>query len=117
MDYNEIRNSRPSIVGQALQLAGQLLAPPEEIDCGVIGKVSGQSLMEAGRRYDELTRGSCHPQLAALVFDVTGDFRALDFYFPIVNSLKHDEEARQDFYNAVRYIAGHPGLDMRVYAE
>ncbi len=117
MDYNDIRNSRPSIVGQALQLAGKILTPPEEIDAGEIGKISGHSLIEAGRRYDDLTTDSCRPQLAALVFDVTGDFRALDFYFPIVNSLKHDETARQDFYNAVRYISGHPGLDMRVYAE
>src|SRR6476661_7344855 len=117
MDYNDIRNSRPSIVGQALQLAGKMLTPTGELEAGEIGKISAQNLMDAGRRYDELTRGSCHPQLAALVFDVTGDFRALDFYFPIVNSLKHDEAARQDFYNAVRYISEHPGLDMRVFAE
>src|SRR4051812_774611 len=117
MDYNDIRNNRPSIIGDALQVAGKAFNSLEDIDCGEIGKVSSQAIMAAGRRYEELTRGSSHPQLAALVFDVTGDFRALDFYFPIVNSLKHDEAAREDFYNAVRYIAGHPGLDMRVYAE
>jgi hypothetical protein len=117
MDYNDIRNSSPGIVGQALQLAGRVFTPPEQIDCGEIGPVSGRSLIEAGRRYDDLTNGNCHPQLAALVFDVTGDFRALDFYFPIVNSLKAEAATRQDFYNAVRYIANHPGLDLRVYAE
>ncbi len=117
LNYDDIRNSRPDLVGQALQVGGQLLQPQGNLDCGEVGPVPVQAIMEAGQRYQALTKGSCAPQLAALVFDVTGDFRALDFYFPIVNSLKHDEAARQDFYNAIHYIGSHPGFDMRVIAE
>lgn len=117
LDYAKLRNARAVLEGNSLKLGDERLEAGQSIDCAEIGPVAGEELRRAARYYDDLTGGACRPQLAALVFDVTGDFRALDMYFPITNGLRSEEAARQDFYNAINYIASHPNLDLRLYAE
>lgn len=117
-DYNTQRNGQVSVNGGVASLGGQALNALQTIDCGEIGFVSGEQLARATNHYQSLSGGNCRVQLAALVFDATGDMRALDFYFPITSMLKASSEAdRMEFYNAVRYIANHPNFDLRVYAE
>jgi len=60
--------------------------------------------------YDSLTNGQCRPQAAALNFDATGDFRSLDFYFPIVRILDDVDS----FYLLVQHIAEHPNFDLQL---
>ncbi len=114
LDYNQVRNVPLKTDGETIELAGQFLNPTDQFDCGEIGLVAAGQLAQVAWRYAQITEGACRPQLAALLFEATGDFRALDFYFPITNGLKADEAARQDFYNGMRYIAAHPGLDLQV---
>ena len=60
--------------------------------------------------YDSLTNGQCRPQAAALNFDATGDYRLLDFYFPIVRILDDVDS----FYLLVQHIAEHPNFDLQL---
>lgn len=69
------------------------------------------SVEEARRRFGALTGGQCNPQTGALNFDVTGEARALDRYFPIVNML--DESQIDSFHRLIRSIAGHPNFDIQ----
>lgn len=60
--------------------------------------------------YDSLTNGQCRPQVAALNFDATGDFRSLDFYFPIVRILDDVDS----FYLLVQHIVEHPNFNLQL---
>jgi hypothetical protein len=53
-----------------------------------------------------LTHGACQPQLAALVYAVTGHPRALDHYFPLARLLAPPE--RDAFDELLRATAAHP---------
>ncbi len=117
MNFTSLRNVPFSLNGERLEFGGQAVEPHENVDGSEAGPVSGGQILAAARRYQELTGGAVRPQLAALVFDVTNDFRTLDFFFPITNGLKGDEAARLDFYNALRYIGNHPNLDLHLYGE
>lgn len=68
------------------------------------------SFSTASAKFDSLTKGQCRPQAAALDFDTTGDFRSLDFYFPIVRILDEVDS----FYLLVQHIAGHPNFDLQL---
>jgi hypothetical protein len=114
VSYTQFRNSALNLSNGQIELAGNILSLNDYLDCDEIGKVPVEELAQATRRYTELTDGNCRPQLAALVFDVIGDFRALDFYFPITNSLQADPNTHQDFYTGIRYIAHHPSFDLQV---
>ena len=116
-NFLALRNKSFEVSGAGLQLDGQSLGPGQHLEAGPLGLVSAEQLMGAARRYYDLTGGTVRVQVAALVFDVTADFRALDFYFPITNSLQDNDAAHQDFYNGVRYIANHPNFDLRVYGH
>ncbi len=111
-DYMQVRNAAVNLTPQGLEVGGRILNAFVPLDCGELGQVSVEQLAQAARYYQEFSEGSCRPQLAALVFDITGDFRALDFYFPITNGLHGNPQARQDFYEAIKYIANHPNLDL-----
>lgn len=117
MDFRTVQNSRVNLQNDFVEIAGQIYAGTDEVDAGEIGKVSGAALSEAAKRYARLTNNAAVPQLAALVFDVTGDLRALDFYLPITRLFYNNEQERLNFYAAIRYISGNPNLNLRVYAE
>jgi hypothetical protein len=117
INYNQIRNTPLKLGGQGIDIAGNLINQLDELDCGEIGIVKVKDLAQAAQYYLDFTEGTCRPQMAALVFDVTGDYRALDFYFPITSSLKSDPNLRQNFYDGIKYIANDPGLDFRVFGR
>jgi hypothetical protein len=72
--------------------------PPETVfDCGAaIGPVPAAAVVAAQARVAALTAGECRPQLAALVYAVTGCPRALDHYFPLARTLPPAEQAAFD---------------------
>ncbi len=115
IEFNTQKNNSFDIVNNTLLIASQPVKPTDQINCGEIGLVPGEALIGAARRYYDLTSRTCKPQLAALIFDITGDMRALDWYVPITRSLLGNEPARLDFYAGIRYIVGHPNLDARVF--
>lgn len=117
-NFAGMRNAAISLNGSGLELAGQSFGPGESLEMGESGLISVEQLARAARHYSDLTNSTVRPQLGALVFDVTSDLRALDFYFPITSMLKQQgENDRMQFYAALRFIANHPGFDLRVYAE
>src|SRR3712207_772199 len=93
-DYYSQRNSNVSVYGGVASLGEQSLTALQTIDCGEIGMVSGEQLARATNHYQSLSGETCRVQLAAIVFDATGDMRALDFYFPITSMLKANEADR-----------------------
>ena len=68
------------------------------------------SFSTASAKFNTLTNGQCRPQAAALNFDATGDYRLLDFYFPIVRILDDVDS----FYLLVQHIAEHPNFDLQL---
>jgi hypothetical protein len=87
-----------------------------KLDCGEnIGLVAVSDIAEAANYYQQLTGGSCQPQLAALVFVASGQVRALDWYFPITNMLSPGEVSA--FYQFVQHILQHPGFDLRLLGD
>ena len=75
-------------------------------------QVPPHSIEEAHKRFEQLTNDQCQPQLGALNFDVTGDVRALDHYFPITKMLSDTEI--ESFYQLVTHIAEHPNFDIQL---
>ncbi len=57
------------------------------------GQLTARALAAAAARYDALTAGACSPQLAAVVYDLTGQPRALDPYHPLLRWLPAPEQA------------------------
>lgn len=80
-----------------------------------VGTVAAQSVVQAMDEFVRLTSGHCNPQFAALVFNATNNFRALDWYFPITNMLTPPE--LDSFYGLVQRIAAHPNFDLRLIGE
>jgi hypothetical protein len=74
-----------------------------------------KSKEEARARFDQLTGGGWSPQAEALEFDLTGNPRLLDRYFPIVNML--DEAGVESFHQLVGYVACHPNFDVQLIGE
>ena len=72
---------------------------------------SPTSIEEASQRYALLTNNQGKPQSGALNFDVTGNPRSLDFYFPIINMLSDPQV--DSFYQLVQSIAQHPNFDIQ----
>jgi hypothetical protein len=88
----------------------------DSIDCGPeVGVVSYEAMAGEARRVADMTAGECQPQVAALVFAVTGNARALDHYFPLARVLAG--AAREAFDEQRRAIAAHPNFDVRLLDE
>jgi Mlc titration factor MtfA (ptsG expression regulator) len=82
---------------------------------GLAGGVPAQSILQALNEFTQLASRQCDPQFAALVFNATNNFRALDWYFPITNMLTAPE--LDSFYGLVQRIAAHPNFDLRLIGE
>ena len=117
IDFNSLKNSAFDVSNNTVVIGGQPLVPGDSVNCGELGTVPADKLIAAAQQYWSLSGGTCKPQLAALVFDATGDLRALDWYVPSANGLTGNDTARLDFYAGIRYIVNHQNLDLKVYAE
>lgn len=95
--------------------AGILLFRPTLTKKPALRKPAPLSVEEAQKEYERLTSGECHPQPAALDFDVTGQARSLDRYFPITKMLPEPEI--EAFYQLVQQVADHPNFDLHLIGE
>lgn len=71
------------------------------------------AVAEAQAGVDTLTAGECRPQLAAQVYALTAQPRALDHYFPLARVLAPPE--RDAFDALVLALARHPQLEVRLF--
>jgi hypothetical protein len=86
------------------------------LDCGAgIGPVAvaAVAVAEAQARVTALTAGECRPQLAALVYGLTGQARALDHYFPLARVLPPAE--REAFDALLLAVREHPHLEVSLW--
>jgi len=116
LDFVTHRISPLQITQTGVELAGQLLDLKEEIDFGAgLERIAVQYLVEQVRIYEQLTHGECRPQLAALLYLISGHRPALDLYFPITRVLNSAE--RQRFDALVEQIAFLPEFDLQLIDE
>ena len=80
-----------------------------------LGRIPVQSIFKTAEEFATLTRDTCSLQLGLLAFTVTGNYRALDFYFPIIQML--DEPEIDRFYQLTQSIAAHPHFDLQLVGE
>jgi hypothetical protein len=88
----------------------------QTIDFGEpIGVLQVRDLREAAFHYRKVTDGKCHPQLAALVFQVTHQPRLLNTYFPLTKILNANDQG--EFYRLIQYIIRQSGFDLWLVDE
>ena len=114
-DFEVMRHMQVEPTTNGVRIGGNIYALHETLICAGIGDISGSGLHDIATLYARLSNNSCHPQLAALVFDLTRNPRALDHYFPITRALNPQGLAAFDTLTA--QIAQHPGFDLRIIAE
>jgi hypothetical protein len=92
------------------------LSSETELDLGGdFGGVSVRALESAEADYLRLTENVLRPQLAMLVYQVTGRIEALDHYYALTRAL--DEAGKMAFRALLREVAAHPNLDVRLFDE
>jgi hypothetical protein len=85
-----------------------------ELDLGAgLPRLPLRPILEIAGRYAVLTAGACRPQLAALLFGLTGRPEALALYFPILHQL--DRAGAGEFIRLARAIGTEPQLDLRLF--
>ncbi len=116
LNLNSHRNQPLTLHPLELQVGPTRLAQTQTIDFGQpIGTVQARDLAQASENYQRLSASTCHPQLAALVFGLTENPRAFDWYFPITRILNPDELTKFDTARAE--ISQHPSFDLHLIAE
>jgi hypothetical protein len=114
--FTQYRNKRITLRAGAVEIGGVHMQMNETLDCGpLIGCVAVRDIARVAEEHARLSGGTCYAQLAALVFDATGEPRALDWYFPLINALSEREIA--DFYDLVRRTLQRRELDLRLFGE
>ncbi len=114
-DYARLRGKRLNFVPAGVQIGDWIGDLNQTVECGEIGPVSVQAIVEAARHYLHLTKNSLRPQLASLVCAATGDLRAMAYYFPITNML--DDAERPAFFRLIQSIIQLPNFRVKVIGE
>jgi len=116
INFKSTQNKPIRIASSHVEIGSQRVGIDESLNLDApLGTVSSRSLAQAMDKFVQLTGGHCNPQFAALVFDATAQFRALDWYFPITKIL--DASEWDNFYDLVRRIATHPNFDIQLIGE
>jgi hypothetical protein len=116
INFHQIRNQPVRVHGQHLEIGDTRFRFDDLLDLDdSLGVVSIQSILHAAEQMVRLTQDQCPLQVGALVFNVTGKYRALDLYFPITQMLTEPEIG--DFYKLTQSIAQHPHFDLQLIGE
>jgi len=116
INFRTYQNKSVRLTANHLQIDSQSIKVDNSLNFGeLIGVVSAQSIAQATEKFAQLTDGHCNPQLAALIFDITNQFRALDWYFPVTKML--DASELDSFYDLVQRTATHPNFDLQLIGE
>ncbi len=116
MNFNAARNKPIRITSNQLEIGSHRFDIADTLNFEEpIRAVSALSIAHALNEFMRLTEGYYKPQFAALVFTVTNNFRALDWYFPITKML--NKTALDNFYQLVQDIARHANFDIQLIGE
>lgn len=99
-----------------VELGGHTFLYTDTFDFGPpFGQIPVKHLGDSAERFARLTNNTATPQLAALLFGLTGQGRALDWYWPITNTF--GPESLTEFDSLRDSIAQHPHFDLHLIAE
>jgi len=116
IQFSQFRNQQAQLHHNYLVIGGHRLPFNEILNFGnSLGMVSVKSIAQALEQYTRLSRGECNPQFAVLIFTVTTNQRALDFYFPMTQMFTERES--NSFYQFVESIVQHSNFDLHLIGE
>ncbi len=116
LNFIQNRNKRVRIYQNHLEVDNYSFRITETLNYGSpFGDVSARSIAQPLEQFMQLTNGDCYPQLGNLVFTATGNYRALDLYFPITQMLSELEI--EGYYLLVQRITQHASFDLRLIGE
>src|SRR5262249_15846709 len=116
LDFAAQRNKPVKARNFQVELGGHTFLYTDTFDFGVpFGQIPVKDLGDAAEHFARLTNKTATPQLAALVFGLTGQGRALDWYWPITNAFGPD--SLTEFDSLRDSIAQHPHFDLHLIAE
>jgi hypothetical protein len=114
--FHRLQNQSVQIHDHHLEIGNTSFQFDDQLDFeGSLGVVSVQSILEAAQGFVRLTHDNCPVQFGLLAFTATGNYRALDLYFPITQML--DEPEIDRFYQLAQSIAEHPHFDLQLLGE
>lgn len=116
LDFAAQRNKPVKARNFQVELGGHTFLYTDTFDFGEpFGLIPVKSIGDAAEHFARLTNNTATPQLAALLFGVTNQGRALDWYWPITNTFGPDSLAE---FDALRdSIAEHPHFDLHLISE
>jgi hypothetical protein len=114
-EYDRVQHLPLRLTGETIGIGDHLLSLRDSLVCGDMATVSMEALAGAALRYHRLTRRGRTPQLAALLFDATGDMRFLSQYFPLAHTL--GAEQQRALYALTHSVATHPNLAIALIGE
>jgi hypothetical protein len=110
------RNKPVTLQPLEIEVGGVRIAHSQTVELGPpYGSIQAKALAQAMENYARLSANTCRPQLAALVYGLTGQARALDFYFPITRILTPETLLRFDAFRDG--IADHPSFELHLITE
>jgi hypothetical protein len=116
LNFAQHRNKQISLHPLEIEIGGVRVAHSQIVEFGQpYGSVQASALAQAVENYARLSANTCRPQLAALVYGLTGQPRAMDWYFPITRTLNSEVLMRFDAFRTG--IAEHPNFELHLIAE
>jgi hypothetical protein len=114
--FQRLRNQSVRIHDHHLEIGNTRFPFDDQLDFEASqGVVSVLSIRRAAEEFSRGTHGYCPIQLGLLAFMATGAYRALDFYFPITQTLAGPEIDR--FHQLTQRIAAHPHFALQLLGE
>lgn len=116
-DWNELYHRRVSGGGPSgIRIGQQLFGLRETLEFGPpVGSLQVVELDQLLLQQAMMSKGSCQPQFAAYVFNITHQPYALNPYFPLTKML--DKAGLRDFYTLIQKIIRNPGFDLKLLDE
>lgn len=112
----QIRNQPVGFHPQHLQIGDTGFQGDDELDLGgLLGPVSVSSLIQGAEQFARLAHNNFPLQFGVLAYTVTGNQRALDFYFPLTQMLTESEI--DSFYELTQRITQDPHFDLQLIGE
>jgi hypothetical protein len=114
-EFERFKHLPVRVNGESAGLGERDLTLTDTLNFGDLGSVPVAQLADRAVCYHRLTGLGRTPQVAALLFDCTGDPRFLDQYLPL--ALEPQGTSKAEFTAVARRIAAHPHLELRLTSE
>ena len=116
IEFSQFQNQQVRLYDQFLAIGSSRLQFDETLTMGdSFSTIPVRSLVQTLEQYTGISHGECHPQLAILIFTLSGSPRALDFYFPLTRMFSGREI--DQFYQFVDSVIQHPNFDLQLVGE